>query len=85
MFWNFTGDFAVLLKAGMTIKQALICNLISSVLCLFGVLIGLTIGTSYDIAPWIFACTAGMFLYIALVDMVILASTIYFLQEHLQI
>lgn len=63
------GDFAVLLKAGMTIKQALICNLISSVLCLFGVLIGLTIGTSYDIAPWIFACTAGMFLYIALVDM----------------
>jgi len=63
------GDFAVLLKAGMTIKQALICNVISSVLCLIGVLIGLAVGTSYDIAPWIFACTAGMFLYIALVDM----------------
>lgn len=63
------GDFAVLLKAGMTIKQALICNLMSSILCLIGVMIGLAVGTSYDIAPWIFACTAGMFLYIALVDM----------------
>jgi len=63
------GDFAVLLKAGMTIKQALICNLISSILCLVGVMVGLAIGSSYDIAPWIFACTAGMFLYIALVDM----------------
>ena len=60
----------MLLKAGMTIKQALICNLMSSILCLIGVMIGLAVGTSYDIAPWIFACTAGMFLYIALVDMV---------------
>ncbi len=65
-----TGDFAVLLKAGMTIKQAMICNLISSFLCLLGVLVGLAIGSAHDTAPWIFAATGGMFLYIALVDMV---------------
>ena len=66
----YLGDFAVLLKAGMTIKQAMICNLISSLLCLFGVLIGLAIGSAHNTAPWIFSATAGMFLYIALVDMV---------------
>lgn len=63
------GDFAVLLRAGMTIKQALICNLLSSILCLIGVLIGLAIGGAHETAPWIFASTAGMFIYIALVDM----------------
>lgn len=59
-----------MLRAGMTIKQAMICNLISSLLCLIGVLIGLAIGSAHDTAPWIFASTGGMFLYIALVDMV---------------
>jgi len=54
----------------MTIKQAMICNLISSLLCLLGVLIGLAIGSAHNTAPWIFSSTAGMFLYIALVDMV---------------
>jgi zinc transporter ZupT len=67
----------VLLKAGMTIKQAMICNLISSLLCLLGVLIGLAIGSAHNTAPWIFASTAGMFLYIALVDMVIAKSRNY--------
>lgn len=60
----------MLLKAGMTMKQAVICNLISSMLCLMGVIIGLAIGSAQQSAPWIFAATAGMFLYIALVDMV---------------
>ena len=54
----------------MTIKQAMICNLVSSLLCLMGVLVGLAIGSAHQAAPWIFASTAGMFLYIALVDMV---------------
>lgn len=70
LFFHNTGDFAVLLRAGMTIKQAMICNLISSFLCLLGVLVGLAIGSAHDTAPWIFAATGGMFLYIALVDMV---------------
>ena len=60
----------MLLKAGMTIKQAMICNLVSSLLCLMGVVIGLAIGSAHESASWIFASTAGMFIYIALVDMV---------------
>ncbi len=47
----------------MTIKQAMICNLISSLLCLIGVLIGLAIGSAHDTAPWIFASTGGMRMY----------------------
>lgn len=38
------GDFAMLLKAGMTIKQALFYNILSSVLCVFGNIFGLVLG-----------------------------------------
>lgn len=38
------GDFAMLLKAGMTIKQALFYNILSSVLCIFGNIFGLVLG-----------------------------------------
>lgn len=38
------GDFAMLLKAGMSIKQALFYNILSSVLCIFGNMFGLWLG-----------------------------------------
>jgi zinc transporter 10 len=66
----FTGDFAVLLHAGMSVKQALIYNGVSSILCFVGMLIGVAIGNMSGASLWIFSLTAGMFLYIALVDMV---------------
>lgn len=64
------GDFAVLLKAGMSAKQAVCYNMLSSALCFLGMLLGVSLGHSEDIAQWVFAAAAGMFLYIALVDMV---------------
>lgn len=64
------GDFAMLLKAGMSMKQALYYNLLSSVLCLFGSIFGLWLGNTETASSWIFAAAAGMFLYIALVDMI---------------
>jgi len=64
------GDFAMLMKAGMTIKQAIFYNIISSVLSFMGMVIGLLLGTISDVTPWIFSITAGIFLYVALVDMV---------------
>lgn len=64
------GDFAVLLKAGMSWQQALFYNLLSSVLCLFGMVIGVLLGATPAATSWIFAAAAGMFIYIALVDMV---------------
>ncbi|XP_012274150.1 zinc transporter foi isoform X2 [Orussus abietinus] len=64
------GDFAVLLKAGMTAKQAVFYNLLSSVLCFFGMVFGVLIGTAPSASSWMFAAAAGMFIYIALVDMI---------------
>ncbi|CAH8548974.1 unnamed protein product [Schistosoma rodhaini] len=63
------GDFAVLLKTGMRIKEAMFFNIISSILCLFGMLVGIGIGNVESASYWIFAITAGTFIYIALVDM----------------
>ncbi|TGZ68080.1 hypothetical protein CRM22_004455 [Opisthorchis felineus] len=63
------GDFAVLLKTGMRIKEALFFNVVSSVLSLVGMLIGIAVGNVASASYWIFAVTAGTFIYIALVDM----------------
>ncbi|XP_034241906.1 zinc transporter foi [Thrips palmi] len=69
------GDFAVLLKAGMSAKQAVFYNLLSSVLCFFGMCLGIFLGNTETASQWIFAGAAGMFLYIALVDMIPELST----------
>jgi len=64
------GDFAMLLKAGMTIKQAIFYNVLSSILAFLGMVSGLLLATSLpSFTPWLFAATAGIFLYVALVDM----------------
>lgn len=62
------GDFAVLIKNGMSIRRAVLYNTLSSVLCLLGALTGVFIGR-IDVG-WVSALIAGMFLYISLVDMV---------------
>ncbi|XP_012218312.2 zinc transporter foi isoform X2 [Linepithema humile] len=64
------GDFAVLLKAGMSTKQAVFYNLLSSVLCLFGMIFGVSLGSTPAATSWVFAAAAGIFIYIALVDMI---------------
>ncbi|XP_072760446.1 zinc transporter foi isoform X4 [Anoplolepis gracilipes] len=64
------GDFAVLLRAGMSTKQAVFYNVLSSVLCLFGMIFGVLLGSTPATTSWIFAAAAGIFIYIALVDMI---------------
>ncbi|XP_067888683.1 zinc transporter ZIP6-like isoform X2 [Heterodontus francisci] len=65
------GDFAVLLKAGMTVKQAILYNILSALLGYLGMITGTAIGHyAENVSTWIFAVTAGLFLYVALVDMV---------------
>lgn len=64
------GDFAVLLKAGMSAKQAVYYNILSSILSFFGMCFGIMIGDTPEASQWIFAVAAGLFIYIALVDMV---------------
>lgn len=64
------GDFAVLLNSGLSIKQALVMNFISSFTAFIGGIIGVSLGTQWEASNYIFAMTAGLFVYIALVDMV---------------
>lgn len=64
------GDFAVLLKAGMSARKAVYYNVLSSVLSFFGMVMGIIVGDTPEASAWIFAAAAGMFIYIALVDMV---------------
>lgn len=65
------GDFAVLLKAGMTVRQAILYNVLSAMMAYLGMATGILIGHyAENISMWIFALTAGLFMYVALVDMV---------------
>lgn len=65
------GDFALLLQTGVTIRRAIYLNIVSSVLSFVGMAIGLLIaGLHTNMTQWIYAGTAGSFLYIALADLV---------------
>ncbi|XP_062136322.1 zinc transporter foi [Drosophila sulfurigaster albostrigata] len=63
------GDFAILMKAGMSVKSAVYYNLLTGVLSFIGMIFGIVFGQSQDVAKWMFAVAAGLFIYIALVDM----------------
>ena len=43
--------------------------MISSLLAFLGMVAGLFLGTIHSFSAWMFAATAGIFLYVALVDM----------------
>lgn len=61
----------MLLKAGMTVRQAVLYNMLSATTAYLGMVTGILIGHYADnICMWIFALTAGLFMYVALVDMV---------------
>nr|XP_002734971.1 PREDICTED: zinc transporter ZIP12-like [Saccoglossus kowalevskii] len=63
------GDFAILMNGGLNYKMALLCNSLSAMCAFIGLYIGLSIGADESARQWIFAITAGIFLYIALVDL----------------
>jgi len=53
----------------MTIRQALTYNFLSACTCYLGMAVGILLG-EVEASTYIFAVAGGMFLYIALVDMV---------------
>ena len=63
------GDFAVLIASGMTMREALGYNFVSACTCYLGLAFGILLGDLADASPYVFALAGGMFLYIALVDM----------------
>lgn len=58
----------------MSICKALLLNLLSASMCLIGLFIGVAAGSNEEARKWLLAITAGMFIYIALVDMVSMSS-----------
>ncbi|NWT12330.1 S39AA protein, partial [Vireo altiloquus] len=64
------GDLAVLLRAGTSPRSVLLLNLLSALLSCLGVVVGVALGQSETpLAPWLLTVTAGIFLYVALADM----------------
>jgi len=69
--WLFSiGDYAVLLQSGFSHSRALLWNFLSATTAIIGFFIGSYTSNSEEARQWIFAATIGMFLYIALVDLV---------------
>ncbi|KAI6191911.1 Zrt (ZRT), Irt-(IRT-) like Protein Transporter [Aphelenchoides bicaudatus] len=61
------GDVAILVSAGMTLRQALVYNLLSALSCYIGFFIGVFVGNIDDsFASYTFGFAGGMFLYISL-------------------
>ncbi|XP_042652820.1 zinc transporter ZIP5 [Tyto alba] len=64
------GDLAVLLRAGTAPRTILLLNLLSAGLSCLGAAAGAAVGQSAShLTPWILTTTAGIFLYVALADM----------------
>lgn len=65
------GDFALLLQTGVSMRRAICLNIVSSVLSFVGMAVGLLIANLHtNMTQWIYAGTAGSFLYIAFADLV---------------
>jgi hypothetical protein len=71
----------VLIQSGFSHCQTLFWNFISAITAIIGFFIGAAVSTNENTRQWIFAVTLGMFLYIALVDLVSLKYT-YFIIDH---
>ena len=58
----------------MTFKQAIVYNMVSAILAYIGLAVGILIGESEMGRHFILSITAGLFLYVALADMVRIIS-----------
>ena len=71
----------VLLNSGLKAKVAIFLMSLTYIMSFIGCYTGVALGRELNIVEWIFAVTAGMFLYIALVELVsVLNHTAYSIQ-----
>ncbi|CAD5125600.1 DgyrCDS13801 [Dimorphilus gyrociliatus] len=64
------GDLALLVDCGLSLKKALLLNGLSALSCFVGGIVGVALAVDESVRQWIFAVAGGMFLYIALVNMI---------------
>ena len=65
------GDYAILLSTGLSWYAAILLNFFSSLTAIIGFFVGVAIGTNSEAANnWILTIAVGLFLYVALVDLV---------------
>ncbi|EJW73327.1 hypothetical protein WUBG_15764 [Wuchereria bancrofti] len=64
------GDFAVLIESGLSIPRAMFLNFLSSLTAFAGLFVGLAAISVDSAVEILLAITAGMFLYVAWLDMV---------------
>ncbi len=62
------GNYAVLVRSGFTHYEALVFNLLSACPSFIGFYIGVSVSDNSDASQWILTITAGMFIYLSLVD-----------------
>ena len=68
---SLTGDFVILISTGMTWYTALLFNFFSALLAVIGFFVGVAVSVESAAAnEWILAAAAGLFIYVALVDLV---------------
>ena len=63
----------------MPVKMALLANFVSALSCFLGLVIGIEVGQQGEIRLWFFAIAGGIFLYVALVDMVRGLHAVFFI------
>ncbi|KAK7081117.1 hypothetical protein SK128_027494 [Halocaridina rubra] len=63
------GDFALLFEMGMKLRQAVTMMGLLWLLSLAGLVLGVMLGSIQTASPWIYSFTAGVFIYLALVDL----------------
>jgi zinc transporter ZupT len=66
IFYDKKGDFALLVRAGMTPFQALFYNYLSGNAAFVGCVIGIYYGDNIQSARWIFSISAGTTLFLSL-------------------
>ncbi|UJR27379.1 hypothetical protein I4U23_008669 [Adineta vaga] len=63
------GEMMILIESGFTIRRALLFNFFSACTAFLGFFVGVSLSENETARVWIFSVTAGIFTYIALVDL----------------
>ena len=69
------GDFVIYKKLGLSNAQSLGANLFAALTSFGGLYLGLSLAHETDASIWLLACVTGLFIYVALVDIVSTINT----------